>query len=68
MASRIIKSFNVIFYSSLDTEEVKRIGMIPVNNLKSLQNLINNYSSDTFAILPEATLILPKYVGRREII
>lgn len=68
MASRIIKSFNVIFYSSLDTEEVKRIGMIPVNNPKSLQNLINNYSSDTFAILPEATLILPKYVGRREII
>jgi len=65
MASRIIKSFNVFFYSSLDAEEVKRIGMVPVNNHKNLQNLINNYSSDNFAILPEATLILPKYVGGR---
>lgn len=60
MASRIIKSFNVIFYSSLRAEEIKRTGMIPVNNHKNLQNLINNYASDTFAILPEATLILPK--------
>ena len=68
MASRIIKSFNVIFHSSLRAEEIKRTGMIPVNNHKSLQNQINNYTSDTFAILPEGTLILPKYVKRREII
>ena len=60
MASRIIKSFNVIFYSSLDAEEVKRSGMMPMNDPKDLQNLINNYASDTFAILPEATLILTK--------
>ena len=60
MASRIIKNFNVIFYSSLDAEEVKRNGMMPMNDSEDLQNLINNYTSDTFAILPEATLILPK--------
>lgn len=59
MAMRIIKTHTVYLYSSLPSEEVRKAGMIPLKDTKTLEELVKKNGNRSIVVMPHGAQTLP---------